>query len=237
MIDYQLVRSTKRKSIALQIKDGLLVVRAPHYVDKSYLDKLVHNKSSWITEKIHQHQEHSRQSEQYNNLTNGGCILLFGKQKSIEVKFSEHNSIVESENALCITFKQRYRRLTNQQLDRKIKQHIEVWFKRQVTLLIDVKLAHYSNATQLFPVSTKIRQYKARWGSCNSRGELSFNYLLMMLPDVVINYVVVHELCHLQHLNHSTEFWQLVEQHYPKTSVAKQWLAEHQRQLVWPKTR
>ena len=78
-----------------------------------------------------------------------------------------------------------------------------------------------------------IRQYSARWGSCNNRKEISFNYLLMMAPPWVIDYVVIHELCHLTHLNHSQHFWQLVIKHCAYFQEAKQWLKHHQTELIW----
>ena len=114
-----------------------------------------------------------------------------------------------------------------------VKKHIEKYFKQQAEDIIPVKVATYSQLTSLTPVSIKIRQYRSRWGSCNSRGELSFNYLLMMLPIDVINYVVVHELCHLEHLNHSKEFWQLVAKHFPQHTKAKKWMKINQSALLW----
>ena len=94
-------------------------------------------------------------------------------------------------------------------------------------------MATYAQLTSLKPLRIKIRRYSSRWGSCNSRGELSFNTLLMMLPIEVINYVVVHELCHLQHLNHSKEFWQLVAQYIPHYNQATQWVKTNQSTLLW----
>ena len=85
----------------------------------------------------------------------------------------------------------------------------------------------------LTPSKIKIRQYKARWGSCNSRKEVSLNYLLMMAPLWVIDYVIIHELCHLVHMNHSSQFWALVKLHCPDYNTAKQWLITHQKDLHW----
>jgi predicted metal-dependent hydrolase len=90
-----------------------------------------------------------------------------------------------------------------------------------------------SETTLLHAKSFKVRKYKARWGSCNNRGELSFNCLLKMLPLWVVDYVIVHELCHLKHMNHSTRFWQLVEQYNPQFRLAKAWLKQNQASLSW----
>ena len=72
-----------------------------------------------------------------------------------------------------------------------------------------------------------IRHQKTKWGSCSSKGNLNFNCLLMLAPDSVRDYVVVHELCHCKHMNHSPEFWQAVEQAIPEWRSAKKWLRQN----------
>ena len=69
-----------------------------------------------------------------------------------------------------------------------------------------------------------IRMQKSRWGSCSGKGNLNFNCLLMRTPDEIVDYVVVHELCHRKHMNHSPAFWQMVEQALPDWRSAKVWL-------------
>lgn len=77
-----------------------------------------------------------------------------------------------------------------------------------------------------------IRDQKTRWGSCSARGTLSFNWRLMLAPPAVLDYVVVHELCHLTHMNHSAAFWQAVENVYPDYRTARKWLKDHGHELV-----
>lgn len=77
-----------------------------------------------------------------------------------------------------------------------------------------------------------VRDQKTRWGSCSARGTLSFNWRLMLAPPAILDYVVVHELCHLTHMNHSAAFWQKVESVYPDYRTARQWLKDHGPELV-----
>jgi hypothetical protein len=72
-----------------------------------------------------------------------------------------------------------------------------------------------------------MRNQRSRWGSCSSRGALSFNWRLVLAPHDVLDYVVVHEVCHLVELNHGTGFWRLVEQRRPGYRDPKRWLDEH----------
>ncbi len=77
-----------------------------------------------------------------------------------------------------------------------------------------------------------IRDQKTRWGSCSAKGTLSFNWRLMLAPPSILDYVVVHELCHLTHMNHSSAFWQAVEKVCPDYRTARKWLKDHGQELV-----
>ena len=70
----------------------------------------------------------------------------------------------------------------------------------------------------------KVREYKARWGSCSINGDISFNWRLIMAPPYIIEYVIIHELMHIKEHNHSSRFWDLVKSQYPNIKEAKQWL-------------
>ena len=77
-----------------------------------------------------------------------------------------------------------------------------------------------------------IRNQVSRWGSCSVKGNLNFNCLLMLCPAEVLDYVVVHELCHLKEMNHSKNFWSLVESFCPEYRQHKTWLKEHGNDLI-----
>ena len=77
-----------------------------------------------------------------------------------------------------------------------------------------------------------IRNQQTRWGSCSSKGNLNFNCLLMLAPAQVIDYVVVHELCHRIHMNHSAAFWNAVASHMPDYARWRKWLKDNGRALL-----
>jgi hypothetical protein len=77
-----------------------------------------------------------------------------------------------------------------------------------------------------------IRGQKTRWGSCSSKGNLNYNYLLMLCPDEVAEYVVIHELCHRIHMNHSKDFWNKIEAFCPNYKQARKWLKQNGNSLI-----
>ena len=94
------------------------------------------------------------------------------------------------------------------------------------------RVAHFQQFTGGSYNRITIRDQKTRWGSCSARGTLSFNWRLMLAPPTILDYVVVHELCHLTHMNHSAAFWQKVESVYPDYRTARKWLKDHGQELV-----
>lgn len=98
--------------------------------------------------------------------------------------------------------------------------------------MLESRVAHYHQFTGGHYTSVTVRDQKTRWGSCSSRGTLSFNYRLIFAPPAVLDYVVVHELCHLTHMNHSKDFWNMVESVLPCYREQRKWLREHGSELT-----
>lgn len=97
----------------------------------------------------------------------------------------------------------------------------------EARLFIPQRVAFYASRIGVTYGTVTIRKQRTRWGSCSSKGNLNFNCLLMLAPESVIDYVVIHELCHRKEMNHSQAFWALVQQHCPYCSQARKWLKEH----------
>ncbi|MBQ7359655.1 MAG: M48 family metallopeptidase [Lachnospiraceae bacterium] len=108
---------------------------------------------------------------------------------------------------------------------------LERKFRKAAKEYIPYRVEYFHQFTGGNYTSITIRDQKSRWGSCSSRGTLSFNYRLMMAPTHILDYVVVHELCHLTHMNHSKEFWSMVESIIPDYKECKKWLKEHGNEL------
>ena len=98
--------------------------------------------------------------------------------------------------------------------------------------VIPERVRHFAPLVGVTYGGLTIRNQHTRWGSCSSKGNLNFNCLLMLTPDHVIDYVVVHELCHRLEMNHSARFWSQVERVLPDYRQSLQWLKAHERELI-----
>lgn len=116
-------------------------------------------------------------------------------------------------------------------IEQKRLQVMEKRYRNSAREFITARTAYYHNITGGNYTSITIRDQKSRWGSCSSRGTLSFNYRLIFAPPIILDYVVVHELCHLTHMNHSKDFWDMVERVMPDYKMHKNWLREHGHEL------
>ena len=108
---------------------------------------------------------------------------------------------------------------------------IEKLCQKALSVIPD-KVKYYAEIMGVTYVRITIRNQKTRWGSCSSKGNLNFNCLLMLMPDKVLDYVVVHELCHLKQMNHSKKFWKEVERYMPDYKNYKKWLNENGGALI-----
>lgn len=103
---------------------------------------------------------------------------------------------------------------------------------RQAKAVIPERVAHFAKLLGVSYGTVAVRSQHTRWGSCSGKGNLSFNCLLMLAPEEVRDYVVVHELCHRKEMNHSARFWTEVERILPDYKEHRRWLKEHGQTLI-----
>ena len=102
----------------------------------------------------------------------------------------------------------------------------------QAVEYIPKRVKYYAEKENFIYNKITIKNLVSRWGSCSTKGNLNFNCLLMLTPDYVIDYIVVHELCHLREMNHSEKFWAEVEKIMPDYQRAELWLKQNGGNLI-----
>lgn len=106
----------------------------------------------------------------------------------------------------------------------EVAKHLELWLREKAKEAIADRTMEYSEIIGVSYNNIRIKDTKSRWGSCSGRGNLNFSWRIIMTPAIVMDYIIIHELCHLRHLNHSKEYWKTVEQYMPDYRRHKEWL-------------
>lgn len=109
---------------------------------------------------------------------------------------------------------------------------LEAWYRREARQRLPERLAGYARRLDVRPGQVSIRAQRTRWGSCSSHGTICLNWRLLLLPSELSDYILVHELCHLKHLDHSTRFWSLVETIIPDYAQRERRLEAIQESLA-----
>lgn len=219
-----LVRSKKRRSLGIYVRDGKVTVRAPMNEAQQTIEHFVQQKQGWIQSHL------LRQQQTITNVAHsfadGDTFLWLNTPLTLEVRRARPTQVYQHQQTLNVV-------CSANATSGRIKKLLEGWYKTQALTYLTERVAHFAQVLNLHPKAISVRRYKTRWGSCNHKGEIQFNWLIMMAPQEVVDYVVVHELCHLKHFNHSSAFWRLVASVTPDYSQHRDWL-KHQSQLAWP---
>lgn len=115
---------------------------------------------------------------------------------------------------------------------RNFPKYFSTWARSRSRKVLALRLAGWSQKLGMKSAGFSLSNARTRWGSCNGRGHLNFNWRLILCPPMVLDYVVVHELIHLRHFNHSRAFWQAVAESYPKFADARRWLKENGGEIM-----
>ena len=111
---------------------------------------------------------------------------------------------------------------------------LEAWLKEEASKVILGRVKAICAKMDVCPQKVSLRSQKTRWGSCSLKGNISLNWKLIFAPIEVIDYVIVHELCHLKQMNHSSAFWTLVSSYLPRYKIQREWLKKHSYLIHWP---
>jgi len=225
------IERTHRKTVGIIVEpDGAIIVRAPHDMDEDIIIKTVNKKRKWIADKIKANEKVKPPIPKIQEPVSGEKLRF----KHALYRLQVHKTEVKQTRLVrvCRTLHV----YVNNQLDEKvraseIKNVIIEWYKDKALHFLSKRVERYSRYLKQKSKEINIREIKLRWGSCTPEGKLLFNWRIIMAPVSAIDYVVIHELCHLEDPNHSASFWDLVESLQPTYRKWKEWLHINGRQL------
>ena len=214
----EVVRSIRRTA-ALHIIGSDLQVRVPEYVGDERVAAFLQKKRPWIRSKVAEIQ--LLPPHRTKELVSGESFAYLGRHYRLKVQEGHQVGVSLSGGYLKATIH------PNEQGEHrtlKIQQYLQNWYRNKAQERLKEKTDRYAKQIGVSPAAVSVRNFKSRWGSCDKKGQVVFNWNIIKAPHSVVDYVVVHELCHLIHPNHSKEFWQEVGRFDSNYLEHRQWL-------------
>jgi len=208
----KIIRS-KRKTLSLTINENAeLIIRAPNRLSIEKIQDFINEKENWINRKKRLIENQIKDvTSNHNKLLYLGNLFPINVEQnaSKELFFTGEEFIANSIEPDSLTLS------------------IKKWYKNKFKEIALPRVAYFANKHNLMVNQVRIKNQKTMWGSCSSKNNINLNYLLLMAPMGVIDYVIVHELVHTIHRNHSTDFWDSVESIMPEFQEHKRWLKKN----------
>lgn len=209
----QLIRS-RRKSILIKVDDeGRVVVRAPLRLNLYYINQFIISKSAWIESRK---KEVESLRSQIHRFYTGEVFYYLGNSVELVLVEKQATSLQFSEEFFL--------RKTDVQRGMEI---FTSWYKRQARKILFSRAEELAKQLNMHYKKLRLSSARTRWGSCSSTGTISLTWRLVMTPPKIIDYVIIHELVHLEIRNHSKLFWNRVGQLDPDFKMKRKWLKEN----------
>lgn len=220
-MDYKFKPNIRSKNIRIKIKtDGDVVVTAHPLVPKRLVQDFVVKNEAWIRSK------RAEITENLHGLTSVRDKLWF-LGSEFDFRLQVASSIKEGvriDGTKMIV-------LSKSEEHDEVRRVLTAWYKKEAKKHLTDRTHTLALHTNNRAISISIRSQSTRWGSCSSRRTISLNWRLIMTPPFVIDYIIYHELAHLTHMNHSKQFWSLVENYCPDYKKAERWLKQNHKLL------
>ena len=215
IIEYEII-IRKIKNVYIQIKEGKVIVKAPKRVTKKAVSEIVLSKAPWIINKLENPNQVKPKEIKYEQ---GEIFKILGQNQVLNIEYKEclKTEVCLDNNILNVYFPLKYKtELTKEQRKEIIKSGINKIYIAVARKEYYKIIQQLTKRTGLSPTKWRIRDIKTAWGSCSSKKSITLSLNLIKYKPEIIEYVIMHELCHLKHMNHSKEFWSLVEKYIPE---------------------
>lgn len=220
-ISYTLERSS-RKTIGLYVeRDGSVLVRAPMLEPLERIKAMVDVKRKWI------YRAQARWAalnplQPGREFVSGETVYLLGQPHRLDFRAEASRGVRKEGDLLVMRTDDKPR----------AEELLKSYFRAEGLIKLPTLVQQHAQSMGLSPGSVRVQELGHRWGSCSAKGNLNFNWKAMAAPVEVLRYLVVHELAHLRHKNHSPQFWRVVETEIPDWARHAQWLTAHGAKMV-----
>ena len=213
--------------------DGSVTVKAPRlYPTEKEIANFVTKKAEWII-KQRERQQEREDMKLVRRFETDYSFPYLGEERLVEMQSAKKTSIIYEDGKIIIktpvyeALLEEYENPVNEEKIEKLQNDLKKWYKKQAYAYVSKRVDYYKDIVGVTVTSVSIKSRKSQWGSCDSNGNLTFSWRLVMAKPEAIDYVVVHELCHRKYMDHSRDFWNQVQKYMPDYKKQKQWLEEN----------
>ncbi|WP_226666782.1 M48 family metallopeptidase [Microbulbifer aggregans] len=222
-VTYRLLRSSRRKRLGLVVAEKGVEVRIPQRCAERHGHQFLRENIQWVREQLKRSVQRQSQVPDHH-FAFGARFPWLGKPLELDRAARAADSRIDG------GYIQLYCR-TREPDEAQVQAALQKLYQREALALLTEKSRYFAGLLGLEFASVKVRRTRSKWGHCTLRGELQYNWLVCLAPEPVVDYLVIHEVCHLQHHNHSRAFWDLVGTLCPDYKQLRRWLKENGHRL------
>ncbi len=215
------VRTERKKSAEIEIDGNTVRVVVPSSLSDQRINDLISARTVWIKQKLALHA--SIPEPKQREYVNGETFPYLGRNYRLKLVASKEYSVKLKNGYLIVSYPKSD---DEQKNDIIIRRLLTTWYQSHAYDRLHEKTSRYSKIIGVNPQGIKIDDFKARWGSCLDTGEVAYNWRIIMASHQIVDYIVIHELCHLIEHNHSPKYWKLVETYCEDYARCRQWLKD-----------
>jgi predicted metal-dependent hydrolase len=212
-VAYTLKRSAKRRRIVLTVDERGLVVHVPWRTSEREVAEVIAQAQSWILRKLATWEDNKPRDRSW---THGELLDFLGRQLTLTLIERDGTTLTRLQDAGILEVA-----LPAPHAPERVRDAVVRWYRRHAIVHFADRVQHFCARMQIAPPKVFLSSARTRWGSCNAEREIRLNWRLMQAARHVIDYVVAHEVAHLQVLSHSSRFWRVVQRLYPDYEGAK----------------
>ena len=229
-----LLRRAYQRSIRVSVKpNGLVRVTSGKGTPVSEIQDFLRENEKWLKKALGSFKDLRTRYPQKQFLQGEGFLYLgeyyyLNFSPSSKVKKPSFDVNTSNKELLCMIPRKQWDNSFHVKPQPQVRTQLVKFFERRGREILAERVQYFSEEMGLIPTALSFRSQKTRWGSCSPDGSISLNWRLVSSPPEALDYVVVHELAHLQYMNHSTKFWNLVKEFSPDFKDKRKWLRDHQ---------
>ena len=230
LIKCEFHKSNRAKNVRITVKDQRVRVTVPKRVSLEHAESLLENHKDWVLKSLEK-QKLKAQIERPETYSSGEKFPYRGRYYPLVLEYTsgpEYYAAFKGRRLIAYIPDN----LGAEQQNLFVKELLKKWYIEQAEKILPEQVAYYSKLLTLPYKKLKIKDQKSRWGSCSDKGTININWRIIMAPNQVSAYVIIHELTHLRHMDHSRNFWLTVENYLPDYRKWKKWLSVNGKILM-----